>query len=112
MIAPRSVQGVQGCVGLCFSTQHTPSQRIQGSVGLRAGCAGLSCVQAYAHPFFSKTLQPDDKKDYVSPEKAYTPCTPYTKQLKCLIYIVFLCVWFVLGCVFSVLGSVFRGGGR
>lgn len=109
MIAPRSVQGVQGCVGLCFSTQHTPSQRIQGAVGLRAGCAGLSCAQAYAHPFFSKTVQPDDKKDYVSPEKAYTPCTPYTKQFKWMIYIGFICVGFVLGCWFSVLGLVFGG---
>lgn len=109
MIALRSVHGVQGCAGLCFSTQHALSQRIPGAVGLRVGCVGLSCVQAYAHAFFLKSVYVNEKKDHARSEKAYTPCTPYTKKHKELIYIGFICVGFVLGCVFSVLGSVFRG---
>lgn len=112
MITLSSVQGVQGCAGLCFSTQHTRSQRIQGAVGLRVGCAGLSSARAYAHAFFLKSVRVIEKKDHASPEKAYTPCTPYTKLHKKLIYMGFICVGFVLGCGFSVLGSVFRGKGR
>jgi len=112
MSAPRSVQGVQGCAGLCFSTRHTLNQRIPCAVGFCAGCAGLSGAQAYAHSFFFEVGAREQKKDYASTQKGYTPCTPYTKQCKRLIYIGFICVGFVLGWVFSVLGSVFRGKGR
>jgi hypothetical protein len=112
MIAPRSVQGVQGCAGLCFSTQHTASPRITCAVGVCVGCAGLSCAQAYGHAIFFKSVHAHEKKDHANPEKAYTPYTPCTKQYKELIYIGFICVGFVLGCLFSVLGSVFRGEGR
>lgn len=112
MIALGCVQGVQGCAGLCFSTQHTPSPRISGAVGFCVGCAGFSCAQAYEHAFFLKSIHVSEKKDHASPENAYTPCTPYTKHYKELIYIGFICVGFVLGCWFSVSGSVFRGEGR
>lgn len=112
MIAPECVQGVQGCAGLCFSTQHALSPRISGAVGFRVACAGLSCAQAYVHAFFLRAAHPDGKKHHASTEKAYTPCTPYTKQHKYMIYIGFICVGFVLCCGSSVLSSVFRGEGR
>jgi len=112
MSAPRSVQGVQGCAGCCFPTQHTLSQRIAAAVGLRVGCAGLSGAQAYVHAINFEVGAREQKKDYAIPQKDYTPCTPYTHQCKRLIYIGFSCVGFVLGWVFSVLGSVFRGKGR
>lgn len=112
MSAPRSVQGVQGCAGFCFPTQHTLSQRIPCAVGFRVGCAGLSGAQAYAHAFFFEVGVLEQKKDYARSQKGYTPCTPYTHQYKGLIYIGFSCVGFVLGWMFSVLGSVFRGKGR
>lgn len=112
MISLVGVHGVQGCAGLCFSTQHALSPHIPGAVGLRVGCVGLSCAQAYTHAFSLKSVCANEKKDHARPEKAYTPCTPYTKKHKELIYIGFICVGFVLGCVFSVLGSVFRGEGR
>ena len=112
MIAPRNVQGVQGCAGFCFSTQHMLSPRFTGAVGLRVGCVGLSCAQAHAHAFFPSRCAGERKKDHARAEKAYTPCTPYTEAHKAMIYIGFICVWFVLGWVFFVSGSVFGGVGR
>ena len=109
MIALGCVQGVQGCAGLCFSAQHTPTPRIMGAVGRRVGCAGLSGAQAYAHALFFEVGVREQKKNYASHQKAYTPCTPYTQQHKSLIYIGFICVGFVLGWMFSVLGSFFGG---
>lgn len=105
MIVLRGVQGVQGCAGLCFSTQHKLNQRISGAVELRVGCAGLSCAQAYVHAFSLKSVHINEKKVHARAEKACTPYTPYTELHKELIYIGFICVGFVQGWVFFVLGS-------
>ena len=112
MIALGCVQGVQGCAGLCFSAQHTLNPRTQPVLGRRVGCAGLSCAQTYEHAVYLQSAHVNEKKGHATPEKACTPYTPYTNQLKRLIYIVFICVGFVLGVVFFVLGSFFRGEGR
>lgn len=62
MISLVGVHGVQGCAGLCFSTQHALSPRIPGAVGLCVGCAGLSCAQAYAPACFLKPACINEKK--------------------------------------------------
>lgn len=106
---------VQGCAGLCrvifFNPTHSQSAYFERC---RVSCwvcrvVGRAGVCTY---IFFEVLASRWKKHHANPEKAYTPCTLCTERHKELIYIGFICVWFVLGCVLSVLGSDFWGNAQ
>lgn len=98
MTTSKCVLGVQGCVGLWFAGLHTISPLFSWLGGDCVGCVGLSRTRAHTHENYP--VNQAEKNIHATPEKAYTPCTPYTFLFNLLNSLGFKCVGFVLGMSF------------
>lgn len=96
---------VQGFVFQPNTAMFPVNRALRGCVWGVQGCRARRRIDIQVF----RILEGDRLFIYAIHEKACTPYTLCTYQLKQLIYIYFICVGFVLGWVFFVLGSFFGG---
>lgn len=95
--------------GLFFQPSTATGRVIRALCGSVLGVQGCRARRRVCTQFLGATER-SELFIHASPEKACTPYTPCTVQIKRLIYKSFQCVWFVLGMAFFVLGWFLTGG--